>query len=175
MLSCRLPLRFAAETCKELYFWLAPFSYHVMELNLGLGSSLTEKGARAWRRLVDITPVKKIHGVRSDVRHGNSDGSDLPLQGNVPLLEVRYCEVRVETGRVRETPDLSGRWRKRIGKGEQRHTIIDGIEIRDASAERPSFQVPRNGAINVFPNRPYPARMTVFPFEVSLYASPTRG
>ena len=62
-----------------------------MVLKLGLGSSPTEKGVVLGATLVDVTPVEKIHRVRSDVCHRQPDGADLPLQRHVPLLEIWDC------------------------------------------------------------------------------------
>src|SRR5579884_3488792 len=42
--SSPLLRRLFAATCSELYFWLAPFSNHVMVLKFGFGSLLISKG-----------------------------------------------------------------------------------------------------------------------------------
>jgi hypothetical protein len=64
----------------------------------------------------------------------------LPLQRNVPLLEVRNVHTRIEAGGVRETSHIAGFRHERFREAEQRYTIGDGIEVRNASAERTTFK-----------------------------------
>src|SRR5882757_7970489 len=59
-LKCRLPSLFAADTCRELYFWLPPFSYKLTVLKLGLGSAAIENGVVLGTGWLTFRPYRRF-------------------------------------------------------------------------------------------------------------------